>query len=136
MKKYRYIDIHGKTQKFSSFIKKKHKKLQKSKKNPRWAVVVEAFDLYPVSSMPDRRKAIEHLIRVIKADLQQDAIEQKEENERQIQRTKHPSEVDVMYIKGVGPKVAYKFNKLGIFTAQDLMMYFPKNTLTIHHAHL
>ena len=39
---------------------------------------------------------------------------------------KHPSEVDVMYIKGVGPKVAYKFNKLGIFTAQDLMMYFPK----------
>ena len=72
--------------------------------------------------MPDRRKAIEHLIRVIKADLQQDAIEQKEENERQIQRTKHPSEVDVMYIKGVGPKVAYKFNKLGIFTAQDLMI--------------
>ncbi len=126
-KKYRYIDIHGKTQKFSSFIKKKHKKITKNqKKNPRWAVVVEAFDLYPVSSMPDRRKAIEHLIRVIKADLQQDAIEQKEENERQIQRTKHPSEVDVMYIKGVGPKVAYKFNKLGIFTAQDLMMYFPK----------
>ncbi len=31
-----------------------------------------------------------------------------------------------MYIKGVGPKVAYKLNKLGIFTAQDLMMYFPK----------
>ncbi len=126
-KKYRYIDIHGKTQKFSSFIKKEaQKNYKKSKKNPRWAVVVEAFELYPVSSMPDRRKAIEHLIRVIKADLQQDAIEQKEENERQIQRTKHPSEVDVMYIKGVGPKVAYKFNKLGIFTAQDLMMYFPK----------
>ncbi len=126
-KKYRYIDIHGKTQKFSSFIKKEaQKNYKKSKKNPRWAVVIEAFELYPVSSMPDRRKAIEHLIRVIKADLQQDIIEQKEENERQIQRTKHPSEVDVMYIKGVGPKVAFKFNKLGIFTAQDLMMYFPK----------
>ena len=63
-------------------------------------------------------------------------LSKKKKNERQIQRTKHPSEVDVMYIKGVGPKVAYKFNKLGIFTAQDLMMYFPKNTLTIHHAHL
>lgn len=126
-KKYRYIDIHGKTQKFSSFIKKEaQKNYKKSKKNPRWAIVIEAFELYPVSSMPDRRKAIEHLIRVIKADLQQDIIEQKEENERQIQRTKHPSEVDVMYIKGVGPKVAFKFNKLGIFTAQDLMMYFPK----------
>ena len=31
-----------------------------------------------------------------------------------------------MYIKGVGPKVAYKLNKLGIYTANDLMMYFPK----------
>ena len=53
-------------------------------------------------------------------------MEQQEEETRQQQKLKHPSEVDVMYIKGVGPKVAYKFNKLGIFTAQDLMMYFPK----------
>ena len=31
-----------------------------------------------------------------------------------------------MYVKGVGPKVAYKLNKLGIYTANDLMCYFPK----------
>ena len=29
-------------------------------------------------------------------------------------------------MKGVGPKIAYKLNKLGIYTAQDLIMYFPK----------
>ena len=125
--KYRYIDIHGKTQKFSSFIKQEAiKNYKKSKKNPRWEVVIESFEHYPYASITERRKAIEHLIRVIKADIQTQVQEQKEEHERQIQRTKHPSEVDVMYIKGVGPKVAYKLNKLGIFTAQDLMMYFPK----------
>ena len=125
--KYRYIDIHGKTQKFSSFIKKEAQKNYKlSKKNPRWKVVIESFEHYPYASITERRKAIEHLIRVIKADIQTQVQEQQEEKERQIQRTKHPSEVDVMYIKGVGPKVAYKLNKLGIFTAQDLMMYFPK----------
>ncbi|MCM1339189.1 MAG: ATP-dependent DNA helicase RecG [Muribaculaceae bacterium] len=125
--KYRYIDIHGKTRNFSSFIKEEAKKnYKKSKKNPRWAVVVEAFERYPMESVPGRRKAIEQLIRTIKADLQQEHQEQEEEQNMQIQRQKHPSEVDVMYIKGVGPKVAYKFNKLGIFTAQDLMMYFPK----------
>ncbi len=125
--KYRYIDIHGKRQKFSDFIKGEAKKnYKKSKKNPRWAVVVEAFDVYPYASVPERRKSIEHLIKTIKADLQQEALEKEEEENMQQQRLKHPSEVDVMYIKGVGPKVAYKFNKLGIFTAQDLMMYFPK----------
>lgn len=125
--KYRYIDIHGKTQKFSSFIKKEAQKNYKlSKKNPRWEVVIESFEHYPYASITERRKAIEHLIRVIRADIQTRNQEQQEEKERQIQRTKHPSEVDVMYIKGVGPKVAYKLNKLGIFTAQDLMMYFPK----------
>lgn len=125
--KYRYIDIHGKTQKFSSFIKKEAQKNYKlSKKNPRWEVVIESFEHYPYASITERRKAIEHLIRVIRADIQTQNQEQQEEKERQIQRTKHPSEVDVMYIKGVGPKVGYKLNKLGIFTAQDLMMYFPK----------
>ncbi len=125
--KYRYIDIHGKTQKFSSFIKgEARKNYKKSGKNPRWAVVEEAFDVYPYSSVPERRKAIEQLVRTIKADIQQEKQSQEEEKTMQLQRQKHPSEVDVMYIKGVGPKVAYKLNKLGIFTAQDLMMYFPK----------
>lgn len=125
--KYRYIDIHGKTQKFSSFIKKIAKEnYKKSKKNPRWAVIIEAFEMYPYASVPERRKSIEHFIKVIKSEIQQEKQSSQEEETRQLQRQKHPSEVDVMYIKGVGPKVAYKFNKLGIFTAQDLMMYFPK----------
>ncbi|MBE7713486.1 MAG: ATP-dependent DNA helicase RecG [Cyanobacteria bacterium SIG26] len=125
--KYRYIDVHGKTQNFSSFIKSEAKKnYKKSNKNPRWAVVMEAFDVYPYASVPERRKSIECLIRTIKADLAQEAQILKEEEQIQQNRQKHPAQVDVMYIKGVGPKVAYKFNKLGIFTAQDLMMYFPK----------
>ena len=103
--KYRYIDIHGKTQSFSSFIKKEAKKIAKKSKNPRWEIIVDAFEMYPVSSLPDRRKAIEHLIRVIKSDLEQEALDKQEEKEHQRQREKHPSQVDVMYIKGVGPKV-------------------------------
>lgn len=125
--KYQYIDLHGKRQKFSDFIKGEAKKnYKKSKKNPRWAVVIEAFERYPCLSMPERKRAIEQLIKVIKTDLQQEKETQQEEKTMQNQRNKHPSEVDVMYIKGVGPKVAYKLNKLNIFTAQDLMMYFPK----------
>ena len=124
--KYRYIDIHGKTQTFSKFIKGEIKKEIKKSKNPRWQVLYEAFDVYPYVSLPQRRRSIEHLVRVIKSEIQSQVKEADEQKERENQSHKHPADVDVMYIKGVGPKVAYKFNKLGIYTAQDLMMYFPK----------
>ena len=123
--KYKYIDIHGKAQPFSSFIKaeaKKHYKL--SNKNPKWAVIIEAFEQYPFDNINSRRRSIDNLIRVIKSELKP-----KYENNDTAEHTKinkKPSEVDVMYIKGVGPKIAYKLNKLGIYTAQDLLMYFPR----------
>ncbi|MGL6105352.1 ATP-dependent DNA helicase RecG [Romboutsia sp.] len=33
---------------------------------------------------------------------------------------------DIQYVKGIGPKKAYKLNKLGIFTLKDLVYYFPR----------
>ena len=125
--KYRYIDMQGRTTSFSKFIKSEIKKeLKKSKKNPRWQVLYEAFDVYPFVGIAERRRSIEQLIKIIKLELKNKKQEQQEEQERNLQRKKHPSEVDVMYVKGVGPKLAYQFNKLGIYTAQDLMVYFPK----------
>ncbi len=124
---YRYIDIHGREKTFSQFIRGEIKKeIKKDHKNPRWAVLYEAFDVYPYAGVPERRKAIEQLIKIIKLELKKQKQSKQEQDELMLQSKKHPSEVDVMYIKGVGPKVAYKFNKLGIYTAQDLMMYFPR----------
>ena len=121
--KYRYIDIHGKKQAFSSFIKKEAEKNYKlSKKNPKWAVMIETFEHYPFASVPERRRAIERLIKVIKSEIQKNT----EEKPDAPVIKKPANQTDVMYIKGVGPKVAYKLNKLGIYTAQDLIMYFPK----------
>ena len=121
--KHRYIDIHGKKQAFSSFIKNIAKENYKtSKKNPKWAVMIETFEHYPFASVPERRRAIESLVKVIKSE-----VIQKDEPKTSPPAIKRPAnQTDVMYIKGVGPKVAYKLNKLGIYTAQDLIMYFPK----------
>ena len=42
---YKYIDIHGKSQSFSNFIKNEAKRYYKlSKKNPKWAVLAESFE--------------------------------------------------------------------------------------------
>ena len=119
---YKYIDIHGKTQAFSSFIKNEAKKYYKlSKKNPKWAVLVETFEHYPFAGINERRKSIDRLIKVLKSE-----NSPKEPEKTLAGKLKPAKDTDVMYMKGVGPKIAYKLNKLGIYTAQDLIMYFPK----------
>ena len=126
--KHRYIDIHGKTQCFSKFIISEAKKYYKiSKKNPKWAVIAETFEHYPYASVPERRRSIEHLVKVIKSEIKKEEEEpQNVENTLAKAPLKSPSETDVTYIKGVGPKVAYQLNKLGIYTAQDLIFYLPR----------
>ena len=123
--KHRYIDIHGKSQAFSSFIKNEAKKYYKlSNKNPKWAVLIETFEHYPFENVTGRRRAIDTLIKVIKSELE---IQHPADTQSHTGIIKKPADkLDVMYIKGVGPKVAYKLNKLGIYTAQDLITYFPK----------
>ena len=124
---YKYIDIHGKTQAFSTFIKNEAKKYYKlSKKNPKWAVIAEAFEHYPFAGVNERRKSIDNLIRVLTSEAKVKNNEQNSNTGQPQQHLKSAAETDVMYMKGVGPKIAYKLNKLGIYTVQDLMMYFPK----------
>ncbi|PWL74928.1 DNA helicase RecG [Candidatus Gastranaerophilales bacterium] len=123
--KHRYIDIHGKTQTFSRFIANEAKKYFKlSKKNPKWAVIAEAFEHYPFASVPERRRSIDHLIKVIKSEIKTEKPEPAQTGAPAA--LKPPSETDVTYVKGVGPKVAYSLNKLGIYTAQDLIFYLPR----------
>ena len=120
---YKYIDIHGKTQPFSSFIKKEAKKYYKlSNKNPKWAVLEETFEHYPFANLPERMKSVERLIKVLKSEVNKKSAPKSESSDIH----KPAKETDVMYMKGVGPKIAYKLNKLGIYTARDLIMYFPR----------
>ena len=119
---YKYIDIHGKTRTFSNYIKSEAKRYYKlSKKNPKWAVLIEAFEHYPFAGINERRKSIDRLIKVLKSE-----TSPKPEIEKTSGKLKPAKDADVMYMKGVGPKIAYKLNKLGIYTAHDLIMYFPR----------
>lgn len=122
-RKHQYINIKGKNSTFAKFIKGELLNAYKeSKKNPKWQILLEAFERYPFDTMFLRRKAIERLIAVINAELHPSKAETKEQDDK----LKSPQDTDVIYIKGVGPKVGYAFNKLGIYTANDLLFYFPR----------
>ena len=125
--KHRYIDIRGQSQTFSQFIKGEARKIYKtSGKNPRWGVIMETFDGYRCFDVNDRRKAIERLIKVIKLTLDEEKATTVHDPQTQERRLESPDKVDVTYVKGVGPKIAYYLNKLGIYTALDLITYFPR----------
>ena len=117
--KYQYININGKTKSFSSFICSEIKKELKSSKNPKWQILLEHFQHYPMDTLFQRKRSLERLVSVIKSDLEQ----KKEENNKDKNLT---LKSDVMYLKGVGPKIAYLLNKLGIYVVSDLLYYFPR----------
>lgn len=114
--KYKYININGRSRSFSSFICSELKKEIKKSKNPKWKVLLEHFERYSMDSLPQRKRSLERLVSVIKAETTEEP--------------KHYKSLclksDVMYLKGVGPKIAYVLNKLGIYTVSDLLYYFPR----------
>lgn len=131
--KYRYIDVRGQKQNFSTFIKNEAKKMYKaSDKNPRWHVIMETFSAYHCYDINDRRRAIDNLIKVVKLTLDEEKVKENLKNPQFSQpqektvKPEPPDKVDVTYVKGVGPKVAYYLNKMGIYTALDLITYFPR----------
>ena len=125
--KHRYIDIRGKKLTFSGFIKSEAKKLYKtSDKNPRWEVIAENFARYKCYNVIERKRAVEHLIKVIKLTVDEESSPSQITLKAEKGKLQPPDKVDVTYIKGVGPRVAYYLNKLGIYTALDLITYFPR----------
>lgn len=118
--KYKYININGKTRSFSSFICSELRKELKISKNPKWQVILEHFERYQMDTVLQRKKSLERLIKVIKSD-----SEQKSETQAEIQNGV-TLKSDIMYLKGVGPKLGYLLNKLGIYTVSDLLYYFPR----------
>ena len=120
--KYRYININGKNKTFASFICSILKQeIKQHPENPKWKVLLEHFQRYPMETVISRKKSIETLVKVLKAEyFATTEVEAKKKDKETL------SSMDVTYIKGVGPKIAYLLNKLGIYTANDLLYYFPR----------
>lgn len=122
--KHLYIDIRGKEDTFSGFILKQLRIFyRQSKRNPKWLVLCKEFETYSISTVGTRRKAIQRLVYTLRQEINKDGdIKQTDLSET----IKNPAETDVIYIKGVGPKVGSLLHKLGIYSAKDLLYYFPK----------
>ena len=122
--KNQYIDIRGRQFNFSGFILNQlHKLYKQSKKNPKWLLLIKEFETYQISSMPTRRKSVQRLVYTLREEITDEGEVKKTDL---TQTHKNPAQTNVIYVKGVGPKIGHLLNRLGIFTARDLLFYFPK----------
>ncbi len=148
--KYQYIDFIGKTTCFSDFVIKSlngfKKKLNKIDKG-RADTIISCFYQYRFDSISGRMSSIKMLIDMleyfkkthnkaleeakIKLEEKKAAKEAEAKENKEAAAEKKPfateiDEIDVAFVKGVGPKLASVFNKLDIYTVKDLLEYYPK----------
>ncbi len=120
--KYKYINIRGRVNYFSDFMLKQLNIIyKKSGKNPKWLPLVEAFEHYPFETTLQRKKYILRFAALIKQDM--NFFKDKTAKNLSINNI---YTADIVSLKGIGPKFAYLLNKAGIFTAYDLISYYPK----------
>lgn len=131
--KYKYIDILGKQTAFSGFMLKNLRQIYKlSGKNPKWLPVIEAFEHYSMENIFQRKRTINRFVSVLKEDLKQTSDNVQKINAEETSLY----DMDVVMLKGVGPKFGYLLNKLSIFSVFDLISFFPKKYIDYSHRSL
>ena len=122
-----YVNVRGKYHKFAEFIKKQLTLIYKnSGKDVKWLSVIDCFEKYDLDSVSGRKNSIKILVNALRSEMDKPTSIKKEEKERKNLKPRTLKTTDITYIKGVGPKISGLFNKLGIFTAYDLLTYYPK----------
>lgn len=131
---HKYIDTTGRKTTFSKFILSTlYTVLKKINKTERHRVekLISHFEQYHIDSPPARAHSVELLIdtfayfkKLIKPHPRIKKKEDTPENKKPY--SDDISQIEVQFVKGVGPKTALLFNKLGIYTVKDLLEYYPK----------
>ena len=126
--KYQYIDFDGRKMNFSKFmIKTLYSILNRIHKTEKQSIslLIDLFESYHIDSLQNRRYTIDKTLETfarLKKLIKPAKISSKETKEFQ----EEIDEIDVAFIKGVGPQLAKIFNKMNIFKVKDLLQYYPK----------
>jgi ATP-dependent DNA helicase RecG len=68
-------------------------------------------------------------LNAFKAPVVEKAQTEKEPVRARFADNKHPADVDIKFVKGIGPKMAEVFARIGLMTAWDLIRHYPRHHL-------
>lgn len=133
-REHQYVDIQGRKKRFSKFMFESMNALgpyltgPTRKNSKEFELLLQGLRHYNMADLQVRMRLLDKVIGLF------DSAKQEQEsfaNKRGIAHYdgKNPSEIDVQYLKGVGPNIAKMLYRLDIRTVQDLLHYYPKSYL-------
>lgn len=155
--KHMYINAQGKSASFSDFIKKEASQALKIfKHSAKWSTIKALVERYAfiditsrINTLKQVREALEQLESLYDAKLSEGThitkfkndfasspeqeeivITKKKEAEIKIDPNLDISSLDVQFVHGVGPRLAEKLNKVGIYSCEDLLNYLPRDHIS------
>ena len=134
--KYQYINFDGRKMNFSKFmlgilneVLKNINKIEKPEINK----LIVLFESYHIDSVGSRKYTIDKTLETFYR-LRQLIKPQKEKTEKEKRTfTEEIEDIDVSFVKGVGPVIAKLFNKINIYKVKDLIEYYPKKYIQYNH---
>lgn len=126
--KYQYIDFDGRKMNFSKFmIKTLYSILNRIHKTEKQSIstLIDLFESYHIDSLQNRRYTIDKTLETF-ARLKKIIKPQEAKTKQVIEFKDEIDEIDVAFVKGVGPQLAKIFNKMNIFKVKDLLEYYPR----------
>ncbi len=135
-KEHRYIDVQGRKKTFSKFVGETLTELNQLVlgESTDMKTLRKRFEQYPFMDLSGRMSALESLENLLIAIKQKGAAPV-----RKVATVSAPvgqksiHEMDVKYLKGVGPKLAQLLGLVGIQTVENLLYYFPHRYLDYHN---
>jgi ATP-dependent DNA helicase RecG len=131
-KEHRYIDVQGRKKAFSSFMCDTLKELNTMSLGDSadaWHALHQKFENYCFMDLSGRITTVETMEQFLIKLAGSSGAVRRTTTTKLLDETVSIHEMDVKFLKGVGPRLAQLMGQLGIETVEHLLYYFPRRYL-------
>jgi ATP-dependent DNA helicase RecG len=131
-KEHRYTDVQGRKKTFSRFVCDTLKELNAvslGDSGDAAEALRRKFENYPFMDLSGRMTAMDNIEQFLQQAAQGGSAKRKVATVKPVVGSKSIHELEVQFLKGVGPRLGQLMNQVGIQTVENLLYYFPRRYL-------
>lgn len=130
-KEHRYVDVQGRKKNFSQFVSETLREFDALVlgEETELDALRRKFENYRYMDVGGRMSALETMETFLERVAQLNSSQRKVTTVKPAAGTQSIHELDVQYLRGVGPRLAQLLGQVGIKTVENLLYYFPRRYL-------